>query len=261
MVARPVSGLTCARRPFGITLDANTEISAKTIVIAAGAEYRRLSVENPSRFDGAGVYYSATAMEAKLCVDEEVVVVGGGNSAGQAAMFLAQTARRVYLLVRSGGLAESMSRYLIRRIELHQSIELRFHTQITALEGERQLEQVTWRDASTSDDQHCPIRHVFVMAGALPNTRWLEGCVAPNRGSSHRADLAGGPCRGELAPGGAYLLPDDAEWSVRGRARAQRQHEAHLIRRGRGLDVGGARARALREMGTPRRCSTRWKPR
>jgi len=177
MVARPVSGLTCARRPFGITLDTNTEISAKTIVIAAGAEYRKLSVENPSRFDGAGVYYSATPMEAKLCVDEEVVVVGGGNSAGQAAMFLAQTARRVYLLVRSGGLAESMSRYLIRRIERHESIELRFHTQITVLEGERQLEQVTWRDASTAEVQRRPIRHVFVMAGALPNTRWLEGCV------------------------------------------------------------------------------------
>src|SRR6185369_5558597 len=98
------------------------------VILASGAEYRRLPVENLSRFEGAGVYYGATFIEAQLCSGEEVIVVGGGNSAGQAAVFLAQTARKVHMLIRSGGLAETMSRYLIRRIEESPAIELRTRT-------------------------------------------------------------------------------------------------------------------------------------
>ena len=117
-------------------------------------------------------------MESQLCVGEEVVVVGGGNSAGQAAVFLAQTTKRVYLLIRSGGLAESMSRYLIRRIEETPSVVLLPYTEITALEGADRLERVRWRNSKIGNVETHEIRHVFVMTGAIPNTRWLYGCVA-----------------------------------------------------------------------------------
>ena len=116
-------------------------------------------------------------IEAQLCRGEEVIVVGGGNSAGQAAVFLAQTAKRVHLLVRATGLADSMSRYLIRRIETSPDIELRTETEIVALEGESHLERVRWRDATGTVTTHA-IRHVFSMTGAVPSTQWLEGCVA-----------------------------------------------------------------------------------
>ena len=178
MVAQSASQLRCSRKPFGIGLDQADEITSRAIIIATGAEYRRLSIENASRYDGIGVYYSATAMEAALCKDEEVVVVGGGNSAGQAAVFLAQTAKQVHMLVRSDGLAETMSRYLIRRIEQHDRIELRVRSEIVAWEGDDHLEQVTWRMGSTGETRTCPVRHVFVMAGAVPNTKWLGDCLA-----------------------------------------------------------------------------------
>jgi thioredoxin reductase (NADPH) len=177
LVARPAARLHCERRPFRIELEAANGIMSRALIIATGAEYRRLSIEDASRFDGAGVYYIASAMEKALCQNEEIVVVGGGNSAGQAALFLAQSARRVHLLVRSEGLAETMSRYLIRRIEQHEGIEVRARTEISALSGNGRLEEVSWRDA-TGEIATRPIRHVFVMAGAVPNTKWLESCVA-----------------------------------------------------------------------------------
>ena len=124
-----------------------------------------------------GVYYGATFMEAQLCVDEEVIVIGGGNSAGQAAVFLAQSAKRVNILVRSGGLAETMSRYLIRRIEQHPAITLHTHTEIVALEGASHLERVQWRNSVSGQIETRDIRHVFVMAGAIPATQWLDGCL------------------------------------------------------------------------------------
>jgi thioredoxin reductase (NADPH) len=129
------------------------------------------------QFQGAGVYYGATPMEAQLCVGEEVVVVGGGNSAGQAAVFLAQTVRRVYLLVRGTALADSMSRYLIRRIETNPSIVLRTETEVVALDGAGHLEQVRWRDQRAGSEETHDIRHVFLMTGAVPNTGWVERCV------------------------------------------------------------------------------------
>ena len=129
-------------------------------------------------FEGAGVYYGATPMEAQLCLGDDVVVVGGGNSAGQAAVFLAQTTRRVHVLVRKDGLADTMSRYLVRRIEETPSIVLRTRTEIVGLEGEGRLERIRWRDERTGDIETHNIRHVFMMTGADPNTRWLDGCIA-----------------------------------------------------------------------------------
>ena len=122
------------------------------------------------------MYYGATFIESQLCEGEEVIVVGGGNSAGQAAVFLAQTAKKVHMLIRSNGLAESMSRYLIRRIEESPAIILRTCTELTALEGEDHLEHVKWRKDKEPGESH-DIRHVFVMTGAAPSTQWLNGCL------------------------------------------------------------------------------------
>jgi thioredoxin reductase (NADPH) len=178
IVAKPARRLSCERRPYAIEIDDGSRILARAVVIATGAQYRKLGVENLGRFEGAGVYYDATPLEAQLCRGEEVVVVGGGNSAGQAAVFLALTAKRVHLLVRAAGLAESMSRYLIRRIETNPAIVLRPRTEIVALEGDNYLERVSWRDNETGAVTTHRIRHVFSMTGAAPNTGWLEGCVA-----------------------------------------------------------------------------------
>ncbi len=165
IIAKGAKQLTCDRKPYAVEIDNGPRIPARTIIIATGAEYRKLSLDNLSQFEGAGVYYGATFIEAQLCRDEEVVVVGGGNSAGQAAVFLAQTAKRVHILVRSDGLAETMSRYLIRRIEESPNIVLRPETEIVALEGTDHLERVSCRDNHTGNLETHDINHVFVMAG------------------------------------------------------------------------------------------------
>ena len=170
--------LVCDRKPYVVEVENGARIPARTVVIATGAEYRRPPLKNLSRFEGAGVYYGATFVEAQLCGGEEVIVVGGGNSAGQAAVFLAETTKRVHMLVRSAGLAESMSRYLIRRIEETATIVLRPYTEIVALEGGDHLESVRWRNNQTGQTEEHNISHVFVMTGADPNTHWLDGCVA-----------------------------------------------------------------------------------
>jgi len=169
--------LSCDRTPHLVEADNGARIPARTIVIATGAQYRRPQLENLSRFEGAGVYYGATFVEAQLCTGDEVVVVGGANSAGQAAVFLAQTASRVYMLVRSAGLAETMSSYLIRRIDETPAIELRTHTEIAALRGDDHLESVTWHNSQTQASEEHAIRHVFIMTGGDPNTQWLDGCI------------------------------------------------------------------------------------
>ncbi len=170
--------IVCNRKPYVVEVENGARIQTRTIVIATGAEYRRLPLKNLSHFEGVGVYYGATFIEAQLCSGEEVIVVGGGNSAGQAAVFLAETVKRVYMLTRSAGLAESMSRYLIRRIEQTPTIVLRPHTEIVALEGGDHLESVAWKNNQTGQIEEHNIRHVFIMTGADPNTRWLDGCVA-----------------------------------------------------------------------------------
>jgi thioredoxin reductase (NADPH) len=171
--------LICDRRPYIIELENGARISTRTIVIATGAQYRKLPLESLSRFEGAGVYHGATFMEAQLCGGEEVIVVGGGNSAGQAAVFLAQTTKHVHMLVRSTGLAATMSRYLIRRIESSPTITLRPQTEIVAVEGgDNHLDSVYWRNSQTGQTEKHEISHVFVMTGADPNTHWLDGCIA-----------------------------------------------------------------------------------
>jgi thioredoxin reductase (NADPH) len=145
MIAREVIGIECDHIPYRVQLDGDSTLRSRSIVIATGAQYRKLPLANLSRFEGAGVYYGATFIEAQLCDGQEVVVVGGGNSAGQAAVFLAQTAKHVHILIRSDQLSETMSRYLIRRIEESPQITLHCSTEIESLQGETSLSSITWR--------------------------------------------------------------------------------------------------------------------
>ena len=177
IIARGATRLKRGRNLYTVELDDGHGVRARAVIIATGARYRRLEIENLSEFEGAGVYYAATFVEAQMCGSDEVVVVGGGNSAGQAAVYLSQTARRVHMLVRSGGLADTMSRYLIRRIEESPNIVLRTRTELSALEGTDRLERVRFRDAATGQSEVHDIGHVFVMTGATPATEWLHGCV------------------------------------------------------------------------------------
>jgi thioredoxin reductase (NADPH) len=178
MIAVGGAKLACDRAPYVVQTDDGSRVLARALIIATGAEYRKPPITNVTRFEGAGVYYGATPMEAQICGGEDVIVVGGGNSAGQATVFLAQTSRRVFLLVRGDGLADTMSRYLVRRIEDNPAIELHTHTEIVGLEGESHLERVVWRHADGGENTARNIRHVFLMTGAVPNTGWLAGCVA-----------------------------------------------------------------------------------
>lgn len=179
MLIADAKRLICDRKPYVIEVGNGARISARTVLIATGVQYRKLPLENLSRFEGAGVYYGATFVEAQLCGrEEEVIVVGGGNSAGQAAVFLAQTTKRVHMLIRSSGLAASMSRYLIRRIEESPKIVVRPHTEIVGLEGGDHLESVRWQNNQTGQTEEHKIRHIFIMTGADPNASWLDGCVA-----------------------------------------------------------------------------------
>lgn len=178
IVAKAATHLTCNRKPYVIEFDDGSHVTARAVIVASGAEYRRLSVDEPLRFEGAGVYYGATFVEAQMCQGQDLIVVGGANSAGQAAVFLGSTARRVHMLVRSEGLAKSMSRYLIRRIEESQTIVVHPHTVIEALEGDAHLERVRWRDTQSGLVETHDVQHVFVMMGAVPNTRWVTGCLS-----------------------------------------------------------------------------------
>ena len=178
MVAKGATRLACDGLRYTVEIDDGVRIPARTVILATGAEYRKPALANLRSYEGAGIYYAATPMEAQLCAGEDVIVVGGGNSAGQAAVFLASTARRVHMLVRGASLADTMSRYLIRRIEENPAIALRTSTQLVALQGERRLERVRWRDDRTGKTVDQDIGHVFIMAGAMPNTTWLNGCIA-----------------------------------------------------------------------------------
>src|SRR5580692_1347630 len=176
-LARAIVQLRCQHRPYELVMNDGTVFFARTIVIATGAWYKKPTAVNLDRFVGHGIHYGATFLEAQLCEGEEVIIVGGGNSAGQAAVFLSQTARKVYLLVRGTGLADTMSRYLIRRIEKNASIVLLTETEIVALEGDGHLEGVRWRNQRTASEETHAIRHLFLMTGAVPNTHWVERCL------------------------------------------------------------------------------------
>jgi thioredoxin reductase (NADPH) len=172
--------LRCDERPYAVEFGNGNSVRARSIVIATGAEYRQLALDGASRFLGVGLYYAATATEARRCTMQEVIVVGGGNSAGQAAVFLASSCRHVHLLVRSKGLADSMSDYLIRRITDTPNITLHANTEISSLEGQDQLERVVWRNSQSDAAETHAIGHVFLMTGAVPSTHWLQGCIALN---------------------------------------------------------------------------------
>jgi thioredoxin reductase (NADPH) len=178
LIASSVTKLNCERRPYELSADCGQTIRAKTVVIASGAQYNKPNIENLEKFEGQGVYYGATHIEAQLCGPEEVIVVGGGNSAGQAAVYLSQTVGKVHMLVRAGKLADTMSRYLIQRIEENPRIDLKCGIQIVGMEGDTQLERVAWRNNKTGETSTHNIRHVFIMTGASPRTEWLQGCVA-----------------------------------------------------------------------------------
>ena|SRR2546421_4426520 len=183
MLAHGVARLDCGRRPYKVVLDNGNRLAARSIVISTGAQYNKPRIPNLEKFEGQGIYYGATYMESQLCEQEDIVVVGGGNSAGQAAVFLSQTASKVHMLVRSGQLSDTMSRYLIQRIEENPAIELHFKTEIVDLEGDAHLERATWRSNASGETSTNEIRHVFIMAGASPRTDWLSGCLAlDNRG-------------------------------------------------------------------------------
>jgi thioredoxin reductase (NADPH) len=177
-VARAIVELRCHQRPYELVMVDGTVFFARTIVIATGACYNKPAAICLDRFAGRGIHYGATHIESQLCEDEEVIVVGGGNSAGQAAVFLSQTARRVYMLVRAADLSESMSRYLIQRIIGNPSIELLYNSEIVCLEGENNLEEVSWVNKQTGQVRAASARHLFIMTGASPNTNWLRGRLA-----------------------------------------------------------------------------------
>jgi thioredoxin reductase (NADPH) len=177
-IARSVTGLECSGLPYRLELDGDGHIKARVIVIASGARYRKLDLENYATYEGHGIHYAATAMEAKLCAGEEVAVVGGGNSAGQAAVFLSRTVRHVHIIVRGGGLADTMSDYLVQRISISSRISVHAHSEVTRLSGEPVLKELTWTDRRSGESASKPITNLFVMIGASPNTEWLAGCLA-----------------------------------------------------------------------------------
>mgnify|MGYP001480328922 CR=1 FL=1 len=215
VIARTAQRLDCAETPYRVVVGEGGHLLARSIVLADGARYRRPAVPNLARFEGAGVYYAATPIEAQLCKNEQVIVVGGGNSAGQAAVFLTEFVAHVHMLVRSGGLKDTMSAYLVHRIRDNPQITLHTHTELEALEGDRELERVRWRNNVTGETEERRIRHVFVMTGADPNTEWLRGCVALDDGGFIKTgqDLAPGDLGGWASE---MRRPYMLETSIRG---------------------------------------------
>jgi len=177
-VARAIVQLRCQRRPYELVMKDGTVFFARTIVIATGACYNKPTTVPLDRFAGRGIHYGATYIESQMCEGEEVIVVGGGNSAGQAAVFLSQSARKVFMLVRGADLAESMSRYLVQRIIGNPSIELLCCSELTGLAGENHLEEVSWVNKQSGQVRSASAHHLFIMTGASPNTNWLRGRLA-----------------------------------------------------------------------------------
>ncbi len=187
MIPMAAKSLDCARTDgaFALALDGGDLVRARSVVVASGARYRRPEIENLDKFEGRGVWYWASPIEARLCAEQEIALVGGGNSAGQAAVFLSGHARKVHMMIRGGGLGASMSRYLIERIEATPNIELVFNTEVVGLEGSEDgpLERVRWRSRLSAEESTLDIRNLFLFAGADPATGWLDGCgVTLDRG-------------------------------------------------------------------------------
>jgi len=177
-ISRQACAIDCSVRPYRLFLDDGQSLQARSVIVATGARYRKLDVPGYAQFEGAGIHYACTAMEGQLCKNGEVVVVGGGNSAGQAAVFLSRIASHVHVLVRSSGLAATMSDYLVQRILLSSSITLHTHSEIVGLGGDNRLSEVTWQHRETGEQTTRAVNNVFVMIGAEPNTDWLKDCLA-----------------------------------------------------------------------------------
>ena len=245
--AAPPSGWTATAAPTASTCPTGQVVRTRTIVIATGVRYRKLDLPALPRFEGAGVYYSATHLEGQLCAGQQVAIVGGGNSAGQAAVYLSGLARHVHILVRGPGLAESMSRYLIQRIESTPNVTLRTRRMVETLEGEAGLERVGWRHVETGERETQPIPSLFLMTGADPNTAWLEGCVRMDDRKFVKtgADLLPEELAGGCLAAGPAALP------------AGDQHPGRVLRRGRPRHqrqaggLGGGRRINLRAAGSP----------
>ncbi|CAN5721723.1 FAD-dependent oxidoreductase [soil metagenome] len=198
-ISRHVASLDCDDKRYVLHLDDGQTLQSRAVIIATGARYRKLDVADHERFEGQGIYYAATAMESQLCGGEEVIVVGGGNSAGQAAVFLSRTTRHVHILVRAAGLAATMSDYLVQRITQSPNITLHARTEITAVAGDHRLSEVTWTNRDTHQSEVKKVSAIFVMIGAEPNTEWLDGCVA--------LDAKGFVPTGRAPDGAALLSP------------------------------------------------------
>jgi thioredoxin reductase (NADPH) len=213
MIPVEVKSLDCSYtdHTFGLRLDNGDVLRARAVVIASGARYRRPEIGNLAAFDGRGVWYWASPIEARLCTEQEVILVGGGNSAGQAAVFLSGYARKVHMMIRGGGLGASMSRYLIERIEAAANIELMFNAEITGLEGTREgsLERVRWRSRLSPEECSFDTRNLFLFVGADPATGWLEGCGV-------KVDRAGFVMTGAPGKGGNGQMASALETSVPG---------------------------------------------
>jgi thioredoxin reductase (NADPH) len=230
MIPTEVMRLDLAKTPVVLHLGDGRRVNASTVVVATGARYRRLNVTNLRDFEGRGVWYWASPIEARLCRNEEIVLVGGGNSAGQAAVFLHSFAAKIWMLVRGPSLAESMSQYLIDRIKATGNIEVLTQTEIVALNGgpKKQLERVRWRSNVTGEQTEKPIRHVFLFIGADPATTWLKdsGVVLDAKnfivtGSDVPSDVrrsnnrSGRPLPLETSVGGVFAAGDVRSGSVK----------------------------------------------
>jgi thioredoxin reductase (NADPH) len=217
--AVPRRARSIARREDGawcVTMDDGAVACARAVIVACGVQYRRLPLDRLEQFEGAGVYYAATDVEARFCRDAEVAVIGGGNSAGQAAMFLSRYARHVHVLVRGEGLAASMSSYLSQRLEAAAGVTIHYRTQVAALHGEDGLEAITIRDRMAGQDWRLPTRALFVMVGAAPNTGWLGDHVRTDAGGfvlTGEAIGAGSPF--ETSAPGIFAVGDVRAGSVK----------------------------------------------
>lgn len=211
-VPRKVEKIDCVPNQIHLSLDCGTQIRARSVVIATGAHYRKLEIENLEKFEGVGVHYAATSVEAALCSNEAVAIVGAGNSAGQAAMYLSQQTSHVYLIVRGSDLRKSMSEYLVNRIEASSKISVHLESEITKLEGGRYLETVSWKDQSGAESKH-EISNIFLMLGAVPNTEWLDGCLELDKKGFIICDRPGSPFESSLP--GVFAVGDVRSGSIK----------------------------------------------
>ncbi len=201
---------------FCATFDNGRRISAGAVVVATGVQYRRLPLERLADFEGAGVYYAATENEARFCKNSEAIVIGGGNSAGQAAMFLCRTANHVRVLVRGASLAASMSTYLTSRLEADDAISVEYGGEVVALHGGDKLEAVTIRNADDGSERIVPTCALFIMVGAAPNTGWLSGLVElDDKGFVLTGDAAGGSSPYATSQPGIFAVGDVRAGSVK----------------------------------------------